>query len=1235
MNGRWADYVRRIKEQKKRKKRLSVILTALSVAVSGTVGWTLRSIGSALTDDNLPEEHILAETLSKTDPAVWESGLPDCRDEHLAERIARVAESQLGVTEDLQDFILDTDGKTHLNATKYGAWYGNPYGAWNTMFSCFCLYYGGADSEKIPFAAGCWAWTVALENAALLIPAERGSPERGGIVFLDSSGDGCADRSAVIIRAPDDTQEITVIEGDADGVVAEKKYLADSSLIIGYLLPDDDAARAEKPPPEPDDTCTGTTFSESTESGISVIVSADAGIFPENTVMHASDIPYSAVKDAAAEILDAQMLDAAAVDISFCDADGTEIEPEAGSNVNVQIILPEEQILAEGDYALLHITDNGNAEIMEDAVVSESGAAFSAESFSVYVVTSSGSVSADYTVSNEELNGTTWNQKYTADNPLFLYQGQTVTFSETLTKADYDARKEANGGWLTFTVRSGAEHVHNLDDGSAEADGDNMILTKSYMMDTTGDVVFNTPSGAQIYARIAYTPFYLKNQNGEYLPLNLALKERDDTGNYQPGDSATIYAYQGEQLDLRIGGDTVSLYTDWNGVLTCGPTAYDSGTNMTDVSVTCNKYGTSYIDVNGVRVNVVVRHPIYVKNALGERDIDEINEWLPDAYAPKRNGYIPNQFNEYWVPPDYSGPTPGRLYPYYMRPGDTLEFSAETAGLSAPHFEIDYLYFTSVYENGQTTDSLYGSTYDPIFREEQAEPGEGRIGKKYTATKPGYAKITLMDGWDTVRTMYVQVIDPHKLLDHADIEIADDGYYTVTEMKQNSDGSYVKTVKHYQAYVHEINRSTLYRSANETCTFYQGDGSPTDNILGVYEGISGYEQEDYWKDPAKQPSDPQYEYTSKYAKNAKGEYTRWSDKKFYLDDVDHAVFDTDLELIPYQERVICYDKNGNVQSDTGFQDVPDKTPQYAEHILFRMDQRDVLDAYNKCPNHTGLDFTIQANKNAAMVQPAAKKALTNGTLRDQQFSFELVNISYYAEKLGDLGYGPQTKPVNACFDMVNPDDKIEAYQLMKFTDLGWGSGFDQAVLQNELSQYNNLISFGELIDRFRRGETTDPTENGFYDIMSRYLIRENAVQPAGETFTLDAGFLLYRKESVVQTVKNKADGSITFSDMMFMEPGVYHYYIREIPSDDGNVLHCDSSLKPVTVTVSEDRTDGSLWASLSYDGDAVPEFSNTLREYRLPATGGCGTAPFMIAGLSMIAGAFLLLAKKLRRREEQ
>ena len=386
LNNSLKKYLHELRMEKKQKRRLASFITAMSVFVSTGVFWQLRGIGTAMTDNTLNNESDTAAALSAHDTSlcetdkVWESTLPELTDE-LAENAALIAASQLGYTENTQNYIVGEDGCTHKNYSRYGAWFGNPYGDWNTMFTCFCLYYAGVKETDIPFSSGCWAWSMKLSEKGVLSPFNKGSPKRGDVLLFDTDLDGKADRSGIISEISSDTEEtcIITIEGQVGGTVAECSCSPDDEHIIGYVP-------VETPEKE---NVSLIEYSAESESGIKVFASAEQGIFPDGTEMLASDVSDDAILEKAAGALGtgADDIEAAAVDISFMSPDGIELEPADSSAVHVEIILPEEQKLSGEEFSLLHFDDSGGAEIVKNAEVSDSSAVFEAESFSIYVVT--------------------------------------------------------------------------------------------------------------------------------------------------------------------------------------------------------------------------------------------------------------------------------------------------------------------------------------------------------------------------------------------------------------------------------------------------------------------------------------------------------------------------------------------------------------------------------------------------------------------------------------------------------------------------------------------------------------------------------------------------------------------------------------------------------------------------------------------------------------------------------
>lgn len=117
----------------------------------------------------------------------WETTIPDLSDcETWAEKLLAVAGSQLGYHESILNFRVDNKGE-HKGYTRYGEWYGNPYGDWCAMFVSFCLKYAGIDEEAIPQNANCSDWVKNLKEMEIYEDADLYVPEAGDIVFFDQS----------------------------------------------------------------------------------------------------------------------------------------------------------------------------------------------------------------------------------------------------------------------------------------------------------------------------------------------------------------------------------------------------------------------------------------------------------------------------------------------------------------------------------------------------------------------------------------------------------------------------------------------------------------------------------------------------------------------------------------------------------------------------------------------------------------------------------------------------------------------------------------------------------------------------------------------------------------------------------------------------------------------------------------------------------------------------------------
>lgn len=147
--------------------------------------------------------------------------------------VLKVAESQLGYHESTRNYTLGDDGTTLKGYTRYGQWYGVPYGDWCAMYASFCLHYAGIPEKAMPRSAGVFAWMTQLEEIGAFMPMEEMTeetfnPQPGDILFLDLTEDnGSNDPNHVgIVKSYDKEHRIIyVYEGNSDDQVREMAYL--------------------------------------------------------------------------------------------------------------------------------------------------------------------------------------------------------------------------------------------------------------------------------------------------------------------------------------------------------------------------------------------------------------------------------------------------------------------------------------------------------------------------------------------------------------------------------------------------------------------------------------------------------------------------------------------------------------------------------------------------------------------------------------------------------------------------------------------------------------------------------------------------------------------------------------------------------------------------------------------------------------------------------------------------
>ena len=243
----------------------------------------------------IPEHHHTVECLADTQADVetaeeWQAAANVALNGNWAEDLLTVAKSQLDYQQSDKNFKLDVEDQQVLRGySRYGAWYGNPYGAWDVMFLSYCLHFAGVPQTVVPQRAGVMALHSDLRGSQWLTDADGSTARPGDIVIyntltteqvavdessygialldLDEDPDTAAQLTAsepqvdtrtvttetvgVVSAVDPDAGTLTVISGNVDGKVAEvPAAMSDVTSVIsvtGAYAAETTAAAPEDP----------------------------------------------------------------------------------------------------------------------------------------------------------------------------------------------------------------------------------------------------------------------------------------------------------------------------------------------------------------------------------------------------------------------------------------------------------------------------------------------------------------------------------------------------------------------------------------------------------------------------------------------------------------------------------------------------------------------------------------------------------------------------------------------------------------------------------------------------------------------------------------------------------------------------------------------------------------------------------------------------------------------------
>ena len=138
----------------------------------------------------------------------------------------------------------------------------------------------------------------------------------------------------------------------------------------------------------------------------------------------------------------------------------------------------------------------------------------------------------------------------------------------------------------------------------------------------------------------------------------------------------------------------------------------------------------------------------------------------------------------------------------------------------------------------------------------------------------------------------------------------------------------------------------------------------------------------------------------------------------------------------------------------------------------------------------------------------------------------------------------------------------------------------------------------------------------------------NSYAPAATSVTLGASkvlngksledgefsFVLEGEDGTQLTAGNDANGMVVFPAIQYSEAGTYQYTLSEVKGSETGVTY-DEAAYAVTVAV-EDNGEGSLVATVAYEGGNAPVFTNTYNAPEAPASPGDGPASVVDALVS-------------------
>ena len=508
----------------------------------------------------------------------------------------------------------------------------------------------------------------------------------------------------------------------------------------------------------------------------------------------------------------------------------------------------------------------------------------------------------------------------------------------------YIKTNSSNSNNFFMSDKSGVASVSNTitNSGYHEAVG-KVTASKSGVINLCFDTSSVSGTFQIVLLKIKVINIELKDKNAvsiynENNPYTMAVGQSFEVHAYDPG-TADYYFYCSFDVDKS---QTVTM--NYNNKL---DTSYTSGRKVVG-TFTAVEPGTSMVHFCGksfyvnVKANEEEKDKIYVVTALGEREKDKINEYLaggsyPDSNVPQTDdGYIRNT----------------AVYPYIMYVGEQIKLCTYINNNNKNFWMQDYdgnkVKITNVHNGSRNEVTV-----------------EANVAGDYIISH----ETTASTGSDNI-SFYLRVLESDSSLrDHADIEITDGGYYEFRKEEViTADGKRIVTIERYDSFITGVNHCYLYGKDNSVVgEFFSSDYQASGEVGGT-----------------------QYELTSKWSKR--------TDKKFDRSKVYSAKYDVSLTLKPSTRTVTTFENNADTTGTSVVTNISGGEPINISSAIFELGLQSVIDAHNKCPDHSGLDFNVSAclNQIVTNVKFTATKKFEDITGSDtvspnRTYTFELVD----------------------------------------------------------------------------------------------------------------------------------------------------------------------------------------------------------------------------------------------------